>query len=113
MYICCSGHRPFYSSSEENNAASVAQRDFFFPVLSKFDIDLIFVGHIHYYERTYPMNYTDAEVCSTSYINPSCPVYIVSGASGNIEGLSHANTTRKFSAFKDESYGIGILSIYN
>jgi len=94
--------------------------------MEQYNIDMVFVGHIHYYECTYPMDY-NADICSKTdhlynitdfMINNvpdavECPIYIVSGAAGNVEGLSHGDKQLKFSAMKDENYGIGLLTVHN
>jgi len=55
----------------------------------KHNVDVYFDGHVHGYERSYPVyksivpgNYSQSE-----YVNPEAPVYIVNGNAGNIEGF--------------------------
>jgi len=81
------------------------------PIFDDYDIDAIFVGHIHYYERMYPIN-SNGTVCEKSYNQPTCPVYIVTGAAGNIEGISHTSHTANYTAMLYEDYGVGVLHVH-
>eukprot|EP01104_Vermistella_antarctica_P008911 TRINITY_DN2272_c0_g1_i1.p1 TRINITY_DN2272_c0_g1~~TRINITY_DN2272_c0_g1_i1.p1 ORF type:complete len:606 (+),score=90.15 TRINITY_DN2272_c0_g1_i1:140-1957(+) len=49
------------------------------PLTRQFGVDVVFSGHVHAYERMYPvfMNHTD-----TSYANPNATVYLVNGCGG-------------------------------
>jgi hypothetical protein len=55
-------------------------------------------GHVHGYERQYPVCAGGA-VPQTNYLNPTCPVYIVNGAAGNIEGHAGFNAAQPFTAY--------------
>jgi hypothetical protein len=64
-------------------------------------VDVILHGHVHSYERTYPVhgNYTTASNASVDkncvhkngaddvYLDPAYPVHVVSGAAGNGESI--------------------------
>ena len=105
-WIVVGGHRPFWAT----DGYLQAQRAFFFPIFDQFDIDFIFVGHIHYYERLYALS-SSGEVCSKDYVQPQCPIHIVTGAAGNIEGLSRTNKTEPYSARLLSDFGIGVLHV--
>lgn len=47
-------HRPPYSSGNHGSQADVQQA--WCPVFELYDVDLVFAGHDHDYERTYPIN---------------------------------------------------------
>ena len=105
-WILVGGHRPFWAT----DGYIKAQMDFFFPIFDQFDIDAVFVGHIHYYERMYALT-SNATICSKDYQQPTCPVYIVTGAAGNIEGLSRTTRTEPYTAKLLSDYGIGVLHV--
>lgn len=51
--IVCFHHPPYNSGIFGNNA--YIQRDFV-PLLEKYQVDVVFTGHAHDYERTFPIN---------------------------------------------------------
>ena len=52
-WILVGGHRPFWAT----DGYIKAQMEFFFPIFDQFDIDAVFVGHIHYVRQpTLPMS---------------------------------------------------------
>jgi len=80
------GHRPPYSSETPHSYNGIPSGDslivkqVFEPLLREFKVDLFFAGHVHSYERTYPIY--NSTVQGTSYVNPNATVYIVNGAGG-------------------------------
>jgi len=57
------------------------------PLLSRYKVDLVFNGHNHYYERTYPLKGggTNPTVTDTGlhyYLNPSGVIYATTGSCG-------------------------------
>jgi len=106
-WILIAGHRQFYATV----GWLKPQMDYFQPIFADYDIDAVFYGHIHYYERLYPID-SNGTVCSKSYDQPTCPVYVVTGAAGNIEGLSRTNETSPLSASGVLSeFGVGVLHV--
>ena len=71
------------------------------------NVNIVFSGHVHAYERTYPVykNRTDKYA----------PVYITIGDGGNLEGLDNKYYEQpKWSAYRNGTqYGHGILSLIN
>ncbi len=86
-------HHPIYSSLR-----SEATRQHLEPLFNQFKVDLVFQGHTHYYERTFPLSgggRTDASE-EPDYIDPAGTVYVVTGGGG---GTLAAATPKAFSAF--------------
>jgi len=56
--------------------------DNFVPLFDRFGVDVVFCGHAHTYERTYPIanGQTVSEDMDPHYVDPQGTVYIVSGA---------------------------------
>lgn len=81
-------HRPMYCSNDGqcNKADSMGGllRKQVEDTFMKYQVDVVITGHVHSYERTYPLY--DDKLVSTSYADPTAPVYLVQGASGNREG---------------------------
>eukprot|EP00339_Tiarina_fusa_P014106 CAMPEP_0117015144 /NCGR_PEP_ID=MMETSP0472-20121206/12154_1 /TAXON_ID=693140 ORGANISM="Tiarina fusus, Strain LIS" /NCGR_SAMPLE_ID=MMETSP0472 /ASSEMBLY_ACC=CAM_ASM_000603 /LENGTH=419 /DNA_ID=CAMNT_0004718879 /DNA_START=100 /DNA_END=1359 /DNA_ORIENTATION=+ len=95
-WILVTGHQPVYCSvSSKSTILGIPKGDSrhvqqaFEDLFYKYKVDVYFDGHVHGYERTYPVykstvrgNYT-----LDNYENPQAPVYIVNGSAGNIEGF--------------------------
>jgi acid phosphatase len=82
------------------------------PLFLQYDVDMYFCGHVHWYERMYPV--AQGQITQKDYNNPTVPVYIVNGAGGNVEG--HEGTDKNhFPAYQalwnNEDFGFGQLSI--
>jgi len=93
----------------------------FSPLLEAAGVDVLFCGHVHYYNRYLPYNPitkdTDTQCASadlSTYTNPRHMVTIVSGAPGDIEGDdSCAGTDARPSVACTENYGWGIWQPLN
>jgi len=128
-WIIVGGHRPIYSSSKGYSSKGVPTDNFsppsnsatlqaiFEDLFYEYNVDLIFNGHVHSYERNYPA-YRNKR--TGDYINPKSPINIVIGNGGNIEGLEDGsqddweNPPPEWSAHRFGSdYGYGILTIHN
>ena len=72
-------HNPAFSSGNHGSSASVQR--YWVPIFDNYHVDLVFSGHDHDYERTYPINYTISE--NTPISSPeNGTVYVVSGGWG-------------------------------
>jgi hypothetical protein len=77
-------------------------------MLNAAGLDLMFAGHVHAYERSFPV--VDNAVAAGG----SCaPVYVTIGDGGNREGLAAAwkSPQPAWSAFREASYGHGTLHL--
>jgi predicted phosphodiesterase len=54
------------------------------PLFERFGVDIVFSGHSHSYERTYPMlqNQIIDQAQEPDYVHPSGPIYVVTGGGG-------------------------------
>ncbi|MFX0138498.1 MAG: purple acid phosphatase family protein, partial [Candidatus Hodarchaeota archaeon] len=81
------------------------------PIFEKYDVDLIFAGHNHYYERSYPMNrlkqYNDSS--SYNFKNSSDPMYIITGGAG--APLYVRDTNPSYAPFYNSTYHFVIIEI--
>jgi hypothetical protein len=102
-------HCPWYTSNVNHYAdlQTILMRDSMEELFYKYNVNIAFNGHVHNYERTYPVfkNLTDIQGS----------VYITIGNSGNLEGLNNDYYEEpKWSAFRNGTYyGYGILNIIN
>jgi hypothetical protein len=96
-------------------------RSTFEPIFVKYKVDLGIFAHIHLYERTLPVKYSildQKDSSSTSlFINPSSPIYVITGVAGNLESeniiFSITPTPDPWSATIKESLGYGLLTVHN
>ena len=83
-------HRPLYCSndhacvSDSATGGSAYLRGVSEDVFYQNKVDLVLEGHVHSYERTYPVY--NLTTVSKNYAKTTAPVYILQGASGNREG---------------------------
>mmetsp|Transcript_3485 Transcript_3485/g.12698 ORF Transcript_3485/g.12698 Transcript_3485/m.12698 type:complete len:141 (+) Transcript_3485:826-1248(+) len=84
------GHRPLYCSTDDyydcNINAPKKLRPTLEPLMHKYGVDVAAYGHLHNYERTYPV--LNGSVTSKSYDKPPSTVHVVAGMAGDNEGLT-------------------------
>lgn len=87
QFIFAAFHRPLYCTS--SSPACFAEQDYLQLVLEgmlvKNNVAMVHTGHVHNYERSYPVAHQVRQ--STSYENASFPISFVNGAPGCEEGL--------------------------
>lgn len=113
-------HRPLYCSSgkskngQQDNSAEcgfwgVVLREQIEYYYIKNGVDAVFSGHVHSYERTYPIN--DGQMMGNSYVFPPAPVYVIDGSAGNVEGQSgFVPQPPMWSAYRSSTVGYQVLT---
>ena len=81
---------------------------------NQYNLDIIFVGHNHYYERTYPINQNGEFNISQdpNYINPQYPIQIISGGAG-APLYDRGGNNPSYSAYFNSTYHFCIVDISN
>ncbi|RLN82649.1 hypothetical protein BBJ28_00026225 [Nothophytophthora sp. Chile5] len=114
-------HRPIYNVDGcDDNGVPTDQNAYiqaaFEALFIKYSVDVVLMGHEHYYERQLPIANSAAVMDGVSadyktYTNPQAPVYILSGAAGNVEGIDTTPTgTAPWNAASDyTNYGFSTL----
>jgi len=119
-WIVVLGHRPAYTGStfgggSVDNFSPVVQ-NVFSPIFEQYGVDLYISGHLHFYERMYPIAAGVPEKYSGQvYTNPRAPVYVVNGAAGNDERLTQV-TEYNYTLgayFDNADYGYGQIIVHN
>jgi len=114
-WIIVMSHRQFYSShcGPHDSCDPIKKwRDAYHPLFEKYGVDLLFSGHAHNYERTYPLFYNGmnpsqpiiAENSGTDYKSPNGMFQIIVGTGG----INHDHFTNQepFVVYQqDSSYG--------
>lgn len=102
-------HCPFYTSSEHHRVESqtIAMREHMEELLLRHRVNAIFSGHVHAYERSFPM--------ARGRRDKDGIVYITVGAGGNREGHADFRFSRPgWSAVRDDrDYGYGTITMHN
>lgn len=92
-WIIVMSHRQFYSSScgDHDSCEPIKKmRDAYHPLFERYGVDLLFSGHAHNYERTYPLFYNNMnssepiieEKNKTDYKSPKGMFQIIVGTGG-------------------------------
>ena len=109
-WIIVYGHRPMYDKNifDWPFLTKYNIRKVFEPIFIKYNINIYFAGHIHAYERNYPI--IDGEIDLQNGI-----YHIVCGSPGNQEKIDKGSLyNNKYTAFYNyNDYGFGELIIHN
>ncbi len=100
-------HRPPFTSGGKGN---LDVQEHLCPLFDQYDVDLVLSGHMHIYERFYPLNQY-GEIADTNqahYEDPSVPIYIVDGCAG---APQYSATPRDWTAYMENEYGYSRISI--
>eukprot|EP00008_Paramoeba_atlantica_P006163 CAMPEP_0201489280 /NCGR_PEP_ID=MMETSP0151_2-20130828/21759_1 /ASSEMBLY_ACC=CAM_ASM_000257 /TAXON_ID=200890 /ORGANISM="Paramoeba atlantica, Strain 621/1 / CCAP 1560/9" /LENGTH=442 /DNA_ID=CAMNT_0047874817 /DNA_START=91 /DNA_END=1419 /DNA_ORIENTATION=+ len=113
-WIIAIAHRPMYSSENEDFPPLALRnwRNAVEDLLYDANVDLYISGHVHAYERIYPMYQSKLE--QTNYTNPRDITPLVVGNAGCEEGQTawSSKTPPDFIAYRNnEDWGYGILEL--
>ena len=89
-------HCPWYSSNIKHydDKQTVLMRGYMEDLFYNHNVNIVFSGHVHAYERTYPVYRNKTDIYGT--------VYITIGDGGNLEGLDNNYYTQPvWSAFRN------------
>ena len=83
-------HKPIYASPGSCCSALSSFRDTYHPLFDQYGVDLVLQGHIHNYQRTFPLKYntnspSNPTITSTQandYTDPIGQVFAIAGAGG-------------------------------
>uniref|UniRef100_A0A0G4FPE9 Purple acid phosphatase n=1 Tax=Chromera velia CCMP2878 TaxID=1169474 RepID=A0A0G4FPE9_9ALVE len=100
-------HAPFYCSNTGHIEETRLMRKDLEKMLYDAGTDVVLSGHVHAYERTHPVFDYKVDNCG--------PTYIMIGDGGNREGayLPWREPQPEWSAFREGSFGIGLMEVVN
>jgi 3',5'-cyclic AMP phosphodiesterase CpdA len=91
-WIIVAMHRQMYASpTDASGHEEFDLREAYHPLFQKYGVDLVLYGHNHYYERTYPLNFSSDDDSdepfittreATNYVNPDSQIFITIGTGG-------------------------------
>ncbi|KAL9832168.1 Purple acid phosphatase 21 [Arabidopsis thaliana] len=98
-------HTPWYSTNKAHYGEGEKMRSALESLLYRAQVDVVFAGHVHTYERFKPIYNKKADPCG--------PMYITIGDGGNREGLAlrFKKPQSPLSEFRESSFGHGRLRI--
>ena len=127
-FVVVVGHKPLYCSKNYDSSMIMAvctlqaevMRNTFESILVKYKVDLGIFAHIHLYERTYPVKFSQSDPAPADpsvYLNPSSPIYVISGVAGNLESeniiFTITSTPDPWTYTIKESLGYSLLTVAN
>lgn len=100
-------HAPWYNSNQAHQGEGEAMRQAMEPLLQAYGVDAVFCGHVHAYERTRRVK--------GGSVDPTGFVEINVGDGGNREGPASTwlSPQPAWSAFREASFGHGLLDVVN
>ena len=120
-WILVNMHYPFYASpntcKESDCAGNEEYRDIYNPLFDKYGVDLVLQGHVHNYQRSFPLNFNPessskpliTSTSKTDYQNPNGVIFAIVGTGGvNFHGLSGS---APFMAYQQDSK-FGVLDMH-
>lgn len=93
-WLIVAGHRPWYVT---NFPGCVSCKAAFEEIFYRYGVDVAIFGHVHNSQRFMPVY--DGVADPAGLDNPKAPMYIISGGTGNIEGLEIVGKRQDFNAF--------------
>ncbi|CAO1634645.1 unnamed protein product [Sympodiomycopsis kandeliae] len=95
-WVVAAGHRPWYTTGEASDGCIPCQKAFE-ETFYHYGVDLAVFGHVHNSQLFRPVYNNTAD--TAGYNNPKAPVYVVSGGTGNIEGLTKVGNKQSYNDF--------------
>ncbi|KAJ3499033.1 hypothetical protein NLG97_g663 [Lecanicillium saksenae] len=93
-WLVVAGHRPWYVA---NGPGCVSCKATFEPLFYKYGVDVGIFGHVHNSQRYLPAY--DGVADPAGLYDPKATMYVISGGTGNIEGLEEFKKIPHFNAF--------------
>lgn len=123
-WIIVNYHRAMYTSpntcSSSTCHGSSSLRDAYHPLFDKYGVDLVLQGHVHDYQRTFPITYNPSSPSSpkktstntNTYTDPQGEIFAIVGTGGiNFHGLSGKSSF--VASQQDSKFGILDIQIIN
>lgn len=119
-WVFAMSHRPMYSSQVSSYQTDL--RNAFEPILLKYNVDAYFAGHIHWYERIFPMNnltIVESDIVDNNTYHTGTGkslATITNGMAGNIEShstLGDSPVLNYTAVLNQYDFGFSTLTIHN
>jgi len=100
-------HSPWYCSNTAHYGSGDDMKASYEDIFHQYNVDLVINGHVHAYERTYPVYQGNK--------TPGATVYVTNGIGGTEEGLAGDWYDQpEWSAYREATFwGYGVFTVYN
>ena len=103
-------HKPIYATSTKH-AGLTSLRDIYHPLFDQYNVDLVLSGHNHNYQRTFPLQFNEADSDKPIIVNKNpntynevgSPIFITAGTGG--VGLYSLGAQPEFNAKQFGKFG--------
>jgi len=106
-WVFAAFHHPWYCSNMQHNDSAWFMKEEYENLFHKTGVDLVLQGHVHAYERTYPVYNWN--------VKPGGTVYLTNGNGGNDEGLymHWQDPQPSWSAYRESVWGFSSIEVLN
>ena len=109
-WIVVSYHKPIYATSTKHTGLT-SFRDIYHPLFDQYNVDLVLSGHNHNYQRTFPLQFNEADSDIPIIVNKNpntyneagSPIFITAGTGG--VGLYSLGAQPEFNAKQFGKFG--------
>ena len=77
-------YKDYYVKNNPDLTKGVALKEGLQPILDKYQVDMVISGHVHLYERSFPLKFDNNIISDEkyNYINPEGTIHIIAGTAG-------------------------------
>jgi hypothetical protein len=114
-WVVLLSHRTMYSSEKHDQGHGGKLQQIIEPIMKKHKVDFGIYGHVHMYERTYPVYRDQPDIHSSNhvFINPENPIHLVIGCAGALIHEDLIDPQPTWSAYRALYYGYVKWNILN
>jgi len=113
-WLIVSGHRPMYCSDTAEWSAHCPGAYFqtvIEPLFHKYSVDMYLCGHMHMYERIFPVLNGTVVADGNVYVNPTSTAHVVQGTAGVFTDTEYVSPQPVWSALRNDYWGYGRMTV--
>jgi len=113
-WMIVSGHRPMYCSDDtewDAHRPGAYFQSVIEPLFLQYGVDLYLCGHMHMYERIYPLINGTVVQSGNVYHNPKATAHVVQGTGGVFTDWFYVDPQPVWSAVRNDFWGYGRMTI--
>jgi len=113
-WIVLLGHRPMYCSDVaewDDHRPGAQLQKMIEPVMQKYSVDLYLCGHMHMYEKIYPVVNGTVMATGTVWVNPGAAAHVVQATAGVFLDSNFEDPQPDWSAIRTNKWGYGKMLV--